>query len=123
MEAPLTFEIKSRASGSRARLGVIHTAHGDVETPGFMPVATQASVKGLDSADLLRLDVQLLIANTYHLSLRPGAEQVAEQGGLHKFMNWPRAISTDSGGFHVFTLGAAIRDGEGKIADIFPDEA
>jgi queuine tRNA-ribosyltransferase/7-cyano-7-deazaguanine tRNA-ribosyltransferase len=88
-----------------------------------MPVATQAAVKGLTSQDLYELDAQLLICNTYHLAQRPGAEQVAQLGGLHDFMNWQRPLSTDSGGFQVFSLGAAIRDGVGKIADIFPDEA
>ncbi len=121
--SPLTFDIHQRAPGSRARAGVIHTAHGDIETPGFMPVATQAAVKGLTAQDLLALDVQLLICNTYHLALRPGAEQIAQLGGLHAFMNWQRALATDSGGFQVFSLGAAIRDGVGKIADIFPGEA
>lgn len=87
-----------------------------------MPVATQATVKGLTSLDLYDLDAQLLICNTYHLALRPGAEQIAQLGGLHAFMNWKRPLSTDSGGFQVFSLGAAIRDGVGKIADIFPDE-
>lgn len=120
---PFSFEIYLRDSKTRARTGVIHTAHGDIGTPGFMPVATQASVKGLTSQDLYDLDAQLLICNTYHLALRPGAEQIAELGGLHAFMNWQRPLSTDSGGFQVFSLGAAIRDGVGKIADIFPDEA
>jgi queuine tRNA-ribosyltransferase len=122
LENPLAFEILARDSQTRARTGIIHTVHGDVATPAFMPVATQASVKGLTSEDLLALDVQLLIANTYHLALRPGAEQIAQLGGLHAFMHWPRVISTDSGGFQVFSLGAAIRDGVGKIADIFPGE-
>ncbi|MGE5138135.1 MAG: tRNA guanosine(34) transglycosylase Tgt [Rudaea sp.] len=123
MPDPISFEITARDPQSRARAGIIHTAHGDIETPAFMPVATQAAVKGLASQDLLSLGVQLLICNTYHLALRPGAEQVAELGGLHAFMNWPRVLSTDSGGFQVFSLGAAIRDGVGKIADIFPDES
>lgn len=118
----LTFAIQTRDPNSRARTGIIHTAHGDIETPGFMPVATQASVKGLTAQDLYELDAQLIICNTYHLALRPGAEQIARLGGLHAFMNWHRPISTDSGGFQVFSLGAAIRDGVGKIADIFPDE-
>jgi tRNA-guanine transglycosylase len=117
------FEITAREPHARARAGILHTAHGDIETPAFMPVATQAAVKGLSSEDLLALDAQLLIANTYHLAQRPGAKQIEELGGLHKFMNWHRALSTDSGGFQVFSLGAAIRDGVGKIADIFPDEA
>ncbi len=107
---------------TRARAGIIHTAHGDIETPNFMAVATQASVKALTPDDLESIGVQLLIANTYHLALRPGAEQVAELGGLHSFMNWKRPLMTDSGGFQVFSLGTAIRDGVGKIADIFPDE-
>lgn len=118
----LGFDITSRDLHSRARTGVLHTAHGEIETPAFMPVATRASVKSLTSKDLSDLDIRLLIANTYHLMLRPGAEKIAELGGLHTFMGWDRAIATDSGGFQVFSLGAAIRDGVGKIADIFPDE-
>lgn len=123
MPNSLAFDITATDPNTRARAGVIHTFHGDIPTPAFMPVATQASVKGLSSDDLLNLDVPLLIANTYHLMLRPGASRIANLGGLHKFMHWERAISTDSGGFQVFSLGAAIRDGVGKIADIFPDEA
>ncbi len=118
----LTFEIQARDPNSRARAGVIHTAHGDIETPAFMAVATQATVKSLTPDDLEAIGLQLLIANTYHLALRPGAEQVAQLGGLHSMMNWKRALMTDSGGFQVFSLGAAMRDGVGKIADIFPDE-
>lgn len=118
----LTFEIQQRDTATRARVGVIHTAHGDIRTPGFMPVATQATVKGLTAQDLVDVDAQLIICNTYHLALRPGAAQIAQLGGLHAFMNWQRPISTDSGGFQVFSLGTAIRDGVGKIADIFPDE-
>lgn len=116
------FEIKSRDPTTRARTGILHTAHGDIETPAFMPVATQASVKAMTPEDLENVGAQLLIANTYHLALRPGAEQIAAPG-LHAFMNWPHPLMTDSGGFQVFSLGAAIRDGVGKIADIFPDEA
>ncbi|MBI5651766.1 MAG: tRNA guanosine(34) transglycosylase Tgt [Chloroflexi bacterium] len=119
---PLTFEITSRDSHTRARAGIIHTAHGDIETPAFMAVATQATVKALTPDDLEQIGLHLLIANTYHIALRPGANQVAELGGLHAFMNWQRALMTDSGGFQVFSLGTAIRDGVGKIADIFPEE-
>ncbi len=119
----LTFDIHHRDANTRARVGIIHTAHGDIDTPAFMPVATQATVKGLTAQDLYDLDTQLIICNTYHLALRPGAEHIAQLGGLHAFMNWQRPISTDSGGFQVFSLGTAIRDGVGKIADIFPDEA
>lgn len=119
---PLSFDIRYRDQNTRARAGTLHTAHGDIATPAFMAVATQATVKGLTAQDLYQLDAQLVICNTYHLALRPGADQIAQLGGLHAFMNWQRPISTDSGGFQVFSLGAAIRDGVGKIADIFPDE-
>lgn len=119
---PLTFDIHHRDPNSRARAGVIHTAHGDIETPNFMAVATRAAVKAVTPDDLERIGLQLLIANTYHLALRPGSEKIAELGGLHEFMNWHHPLMTDSGGFQVFSLGAALRDGVGKIADIFPDE-
>ena len=119
---PLAFEIISHDPNTRARAGILRTAHGDIETPAFVAVATQASVKAVTPDDLERIGLQLLIANTYHLTLRPGAEQIAELGGLHAFMNWQHPLMTDSGGFQVFSLGAAIRDGVGKIADIFPDE-
>ena len=122
MTHTLSFDIATRDPDTRARASVIHTAHGDIETPAFMAVATQASVKALTSDDLETIGLQLLIANTYHLAQRPGADQVAELGGLHAFMNWEHPLMTDSGGFQVFSLGAAIRDGVGKIADIFPDE-
>lgn len=119
----LQFDIHSRDPKTRARVGVIHSAHGDIETPAFMAVATQASVKALSSHDLEAIGLQLLISNTYHLALRPGAEKISELGGLHMFMNWQHPLMTDSGGFQVFSLGTAIRDGVGKIADIFPGEA
>jgi queuine tRNA-ribosyltransferase len=83
---------------------VLHTAHGPIETPIFMPVGTQASVKALSSGDLRVLAAPIILGNTYHLSLRPGAERVAALGGLHRFMAWPGAILTDSGGFQVFSL-------------------
>ncbi len=119
----LAFDILARDPNTLARTGIIHTAHGDIKTPAFMAVATQASVKALTPDDLQKIGLELLIANTYHLALRPGANQVAELGGLHTFMNWQHPLMTDSGGFQVFSLGAAIRDGVGKIADIFPDES
>jgi len=87
-----------------ARAGVVSTVHGPVETPVFMPVGTQASVKALSSADLEALGARIILGNTYHLALRPGADLIREQGGLHRFMAWPRAILTDSGGFQVFSL-------------------
>ena len=90
---------------TRARAGVLHTPHGDVETPVFMPVGTQATVKGLSQRDLTEdLDARIILGNTYHLFLRPGHETIRRLGGLHRFMNWPRAILTDSGGFQVFSL-------------------
>jgi queuine tRNA-ribosyltransferase len=92
------------ATRGRARLGRLTTPHGIVETPVFMPVGTLASVKGVPQDILEELGVQILLGNTYHLYLRPGVEQVRELGGLHRFMAWPHAILTDSGGFQVFSL-------------------
>ena len=92
------------AAAGRARAGLLETAHGVVETPVFMPVGTQATVKALSSGDLERLGARIILGNTYHLALRPGAERVAAFGGLHRFMSWPRAILTDSGGYQVFSL-------------------
>ena len=95
----------AECAATRARAGLLHTAHGTIETPVFMPVGTQATVKGLTQQTLAEeLDVRILLANTYHLYLRPGVEQVSRLGGLHRFMAWPRAILTDSGGFQVFSL-------------------
>jgi queuine tRNA-ribosyltransferase len=94
------------ATAGRARAGRLETAHGPVETPVFMPVGTQATVKALSSGDLARLGARIILGNTYHLALRPGAERVAALGGLHRFMSWPAAILTDSGGYQVFSLRA-----------------
>ncbi|HVZ72182.1 MAG TPA: tRNA guanosine(34) transglycosylase Tgt [Polyangia bacterium] len=102
MSAFRAFQVLARAG--RARAGVLETAHGPVETPVFMPVGTQATVKALSSADLARLGPRIILGNTYHLALRPGAERIAALGGLHKFMAWPGAILTDSGGYQVFSL-------------------
>jgi len=105
------FEVlKTDPSG--ARVGRLHTAHGAVDTPVFMPVGTAASVKGLPQETLEELGVQILLGNTYHLYLRPGHELIRRMGGLHQFMSWPRAILTDSGGYQVFSL-AALR----KVTD------
>jgi queuine tRNA-ribosyltransferase len=98
----LSFSVTARAGSARA--GVLQTAHGAVETPVFMPVGTQATVKALSSDDLRRLGPPIILGNTYHLALRPGAERIAALGGLHKFMSWSGAILTDSGGFQVFSL-------------------
>jgi len=100
--APIRFEL-IRTDGA-ARLGRIRTARGDVETPAFMPVATQGSVKSLSPSDLRAAGAQIVLANTYHLFLRPGHELVRELGGLHRFMGWDGPILTDSGGFQVFSL-------------------
>ena len=100
-----SFEIQATCPHTGARAGILHTAHGDIETPVFMPVGTQATVKGLLPRDLIDdLDAKIILGNTYHLYLRPGHETIRQLGGLHKFMNWPRAILTDSGGFQVFSL-------------------
>jgi queuine tRNA-ribosyltransferase len=99
------FEIQAVCPVTGARAGILHTSHGDVETPVFMPVGTQAAVKGILPRQLIEdLDAKIILANTYHLFLRPGHETVRQLGGLHRFMNWPRAILTDSGGFQVFSL-------------------
>lgn len=105
MEA-ITYELKHICKQTGARRGVIHTPHGDIETPVFMPVGTQATVKSMTPEEL-KIDVkaQIILSNTYHLYLRPGSKLIREAGGLHKFMNWDRAILTDSGGFQVFSLG------------------
>ena len=100
----MSLEFKIEAESGPARTGRLITPHGEIETPVFMPVGTVASVKGV-SQDLLEdLGVQILLGNTYHLYLRPGVAQVRKLGGLHRFMSWPRAILTDSGGFQVFSL-------------------
>ena len=94
---------KLEASSGHARAGVLTTAHGDITTPAFMPVGTQAGVKALDPAEVAATGARMLITNTYHLWLRPGAEVIADLGGLHEFMRWPHAIVTDSGGFQAFS--------------------
>jgi len=99
------FEVEATCPETGARAGVIHTPHGDVETPVFMPVGTQATVKGLTPEQLSDdLDAKIILSNTYHLFLRPGHELIRSFGGLHEFMRWPRAILTDSGGYQVFSL-------------------
>ena len=98
-----------------ARAGTLHTSHGDVPTPAFLPVATQGSVKALDPADLTAVGATMLLANTYHLYLRPGVDVIRELGGLHRFMSWGGPILTDSGGFQVFSLGHLREITEGAI--------
>ena len=100
----MSTQFRLEAASGSARAGRLITPHGDVETPVFMPVGTLASVKSVSQDILEELGVQILLGNTYHLYLRPGVEQVRQLGGLHRFMSWPRAILTDSGGFQVFSL-------------------
>ncbi len=104
MSAENQFSFELVARDGRARAGIFHTPHGDILTPVFAPVGTQATVKAVTPAQLEELDATLILANTYHLYLRPGDDLVAEMGGLHQFMNWQRPILTDSGGFQVFSL-------------------
>ena len=106
--AGVVFELIKKDSATRARLGRLHTAHGAIETPVFMPVGTQASVKALDPRELVEMGTQIILGNTYHLSIRPGMEIINHASGLHRFMNWSLPILTDSGGFQVFSL-AKIR--------------
>ena len=101
--ATFSFEIVGRGPENHARLGVLHTAHGDVLTPVFMPVGTGGAVKALPHEWLEQLDAQIILANTYHLYLRPGHDLIKRLGGLHRFMSWNRAILTDSGGFQIFS--------------------
>ncbi len=98
------FELLKEDQNSEARLGVIKTNHGSINTPIFMPVGTQATVKAMTSRELKEINSQIILANTYHLYLRPGDELIKNAGGLHKFMNWDKPILTDSGGFQVFSL-------------------
>ncbi|MBI5708549.1 MAG: tRNA guanosine(34) transglycosylase Tgt [Armatimonadetes bacterium] len=110
--AALRFELVSQCPHTGARRGRLHTAHGVIETPAFMPVGTQGSVKTVGSDDLEALGFGLVLSNTYHLGLRPGADLVQQFGGLHKFMSWPGAILTDSGGYQVMSLSQMRQIGE-----------
>lgn len=116
------FGFEITATDKQARTGVLRTAHGEVQTPAFVAVGTQGTIKALTPEQAQTAGTQLIFGNTYHLYLRPGAELVAQHGGLHRFMNWNRPILTDSGGFQVFSLGASVEHGVGKIANIFPGE-
>jgi queuine tRNA-ribosyltransferase len=127
---PFRFEVLRRDAGSRARTGRIVTARGTVQTPAFMPVATVGAVKGITPQELRRLGAEIVLANAYHLSLRPGVEVIRELGGLAKFMAWDGPVLTDSGGFQVFSLaelvhldeeGVRIRSHlDGSIQDLTP---
>ncbi len=100
----IRYELLHRDAATGARRGRVHTPHGTIETPVFMPVGTAGSVKSLTPADLVAFDTQIILGNTYHLMLRPGEALVGEMGGLHQFISWDRAMLTDSGGFQVFSL-------------------
>ena len=129
-ERPFRFEVLQRDVESRARSGRIVTARGTVHTPAFMPVATVGAVKGITPDELRRLGAEILLANAYHLSLRPGADVIRELGGLSKFMGWDGPVLTDSGGFQVFSLAGLVRLGDegvrirshldGSIHDLTP---
>ena len=106
MDKHFSFELLKTDATSMARLGVVHTPHGDIQTPCYMPVGTQATVKAMTPEDVKACGAQIILSNTYHLHLRPGEELVREAGGLHRFMHWDRPILTDSGGFQVFSLAA-----------------
>jgi queuine tRNA-ribosyltransferase len=110
------FSFQIASTSGKARAGRLITPHGEVETPVFMPVGTLATVKGVSQDILEELDVQILLGNTYHLYLRPGIEQVRKLGGLHRFMSWPLAILTDSGGFQVFSLNELRKVTEEGVA-------
>src|SRR3954453_1257114 len=127
----LTFTIEHRDGAARA--GVLTLPHGRVETPVFMPVGTQATVKGLTPEMVRDAGAQIILGNTYHLALRPGDELIAELGGLHRFMHWNRPILTDSGGFQIFSLasnlkiddkGAVFRSHiDGNLLELTPEQA
>lgn len=106
MKHAVTYDLIKKNTKTKARRGVLHTPHGDIQTPVFMPVGTQATVKAMRPEEVEQMGANIILSNTYHLYLRPGHDVVREAGGLHKFMNWPKAILTDSGGFQVFSLGS-----------------
>ncbi|TAN57983.1 tRNA guanosine(34) transglycosylase Tgt [Patescibacteria group bacterium] len=110
----MSFKLLRKSKNSRARRGVLKTAHGEIQTPFFMPIATKGSIKALDSSDIKNLGAEIILSNTYHLYLRPGIKVLQKFGGLHKFMNWPGPILTDSGGFQVFSLGARMEEKNGS---------
>jgi len=122
---PFAFRIAARDAGTRARAGVLQTPHGLVETPLFMPVGTRGTVKGLAPRDLSEAGAQIILANAYHLSLRPGAEQLAAFGGLHRFMGWSGPLLTDSGGFQLFSLATPDRrhGSQGSLVKVTDDGA
>lgn len=118
----IEFKILKKSSQSRARLGILKTPHGEVETPSLVPVATQAVIKTLESSEVEKTNTQIIIANTFHLHLKPGEKILQSSGGIHEFMNWKKPIMTDSSGFQVFSLGFGSDFKVGKILKFFPEE-
>lgn len=116
MNRPLEFVIHKELPNGLGRVGTIHTPHGDIQTPAFVAVGTKGTVKSLTPEQIKETGVQTIIANTYHLYLEPGAEQINKMGGLHKAMNWQGPLMTDSGGFQVFSLGVAYGKGISKVS-------
>ena len=114
--AAVTYELIRQCPETGARAGILHTPHGSFATPMFMPVGTQATVKTLSPEELKNMGAGVILSNTYHLFLRPGHELIRQAGGLHRFMNWDRAILTDSGGFQVFSLGELRKISEEGVA-------
>ncbi len=132
-DAPFSFRVEHVDAGSAARRSTYRTPHGTVDLPAFMPVGTQGSVKGLEIAQLRQTGAEMVLANTYHLALRPGAEVVRDLGGLHRFMGWDGPILTDSGGFQLFSLAAISKVSEeqavfrshidGRLLEMSPERA
>ena len=120
MSSAISFKIT--AKDGQARTGVLSTPHGRIKTPAFIPVGTKANVKTLDVSDLKTLEAPAVLANTYHLYLRPGEELIDKMGGLGEFMGWDGPTFTDSGGFQVFSLGFGLEHGVSKVSNIFPGE-
>src|SRR4051794_14182064 len=133
MDRPVRFETFARDPGSAARRGRLTTAHGTVETPAFMPVGTQATIKGMTPDQIRATGTEMVLANAYHLALRPGEDVVARLGGLQAFMGWNGPILTDSGGFQVFSLAARARISDaavtfrshhdGRLVELTPERA
>ena len=105
----ISYKVLTTCPETGARLGLLETAHGNVETPAFMPVGTQGTVKGITVEELAEMQTAMILGNCYHLYLRPGIEVIARAGGLHKLINWRGGILTDSGGFQIFSLGGMCK--------------
>jgi len=116
------FSFELLAKDGEARAGKLVTHHGTIETPSFVPVGTKGAVRAVSAADLRKAGTKVIIINSYHLHLRPGEDFIERMGGLHRFIGWEGPLMTDSGGFQIFSLGAAKEHGVGKIAPIFPEE-